>query len=207
MSWHFLGAHFRKLWVLIPAVTCLLCLPVAIAVYLAGGSRPSRPTRTPQGPVPVSETSLLVNAEQVLIRDCMRRQGFAYWPIPVSLAYPAVRFPYVISSVSWARRHGFSGALMPDIRRDPNQRYYSQLTAAQQTVYSDALVGSPGSPGVTTPLPTGGIDGHSADGCQATADAELYGNYPAWFKANTVALYLPRSGSRWCSATGVTAGP
>jgi hypothetical protein len=42
------------------------------------------------------------------------------------------------------------------------------------------------------PLPTGGIVGHSSDGCQATADTELYGSYQAWFKASSVALEFPR---------------
>jgi hypothetical protein len=160
-------------------------------LYLSAASHPS-PIRSSETAVPAADTNLLIAAEQVLIRDCMRRQGFQYWPLPASQAYPAVRFPYVITSVSWARRHGFSGAFLPAASLDPNQRYYSQLTVTQQTAYSDALVGRPGSPGVTAPLPTSGIDGHSAEGCQATADRQLYGSYAAWFKARFVALDLPR---------------
>lgn len=191
MRRHFDGSHLRPR-VFLPAVAGLLCLPLAITVYLTRASHHSSSSHHAQMAVSASDTNLLVNAEQVLIRNCMRRHGFTYWPLPASQAYPVLKFPYVITSVPWARRYGFSGALAPVTSRDPNQRYYGQLTAPRQTAYSDALVGRPGSPGVTTPLPTGGIDGHSADGCQATADRQLYGNYSAWFKARFVALDLPR---------------
>jgi hypothetical protein len=191
MRWLFQGNHLQKPQGFVLAITGLLCLSLVIVAYLTNASHPSPSSHPAQVAASAADTRLLVNAEQVLIRNCMRRHGFAYWPIPASLAYPVVRFPYVITSVSWARRHGFSGALMPSTGPDPNQRYTSQLTATQQTAYSDDLVGPPGSPGVTTPLPTGGLDGHSADGCQATADTELYGNYTAWLKASSVALDLP----------------
>jgi hypothetical protein len=188
--WPVRNSRLREPRIFLPIFTGLLCLPLTFILYLSAAPHPS-PVRSGKTAVSATDVNLLIDAEQALIRGCMRRHGFQYWPLPASQAYPAVRFPYVITSVSWARRHGFSGAFVPVASRDPNQRYYSQLTATQQSAYSDALVGSPGSPGVTTRLPTGGIDGHSADGCQATADRQLYGNYAAWFKARFVALDLP----------------
>jgi hypothetical protein len=173
----------------LPVVTGLLCLPIGLAAYI--GVSPHSPSPSSQTAVSAADTNLLINAEQILIRDCMRRQGFTYWPLPANQAYPAVRFPYVITSVSWASSHGFSDYLGLPVSSGPNQRYYSNLSNSQQAAYSNALVGGSDTPAVTTPLPTGGIDGHSADGCQATADTELYGSYAAWFNASTVAFDLP----------------
>ncbi|HEY1919774.1 MAG TPA: hypothetical protein VGH27_29735 [Streptosporangiaceae bacterium] len=191
MHGRFGGTHLRQSRIFLPTAVGVLCLPLAIAVYFTNASGSSPLAHSPPVAVSAADTNLLVSAEQVLIRDCMRRHGFAYWPLTASQAYPTARFPYVITSVPWARRHGFSGALVAVTSQNPNQYYYGRLTTAQQAAYSNALVGNADSPGVTTSLPTGGIEGHSADGCQVTADAELYGNYQYWFKASTVALDLP----------------
>jgi hypothetical protein len=188
MRWYRCSPHAR---IFLPMVTGLLCLPIALAVYIGVSLHPPSPPPS-QTAVSAADTNLLINAEQVLIRDCMRRQGFTYWPIPASQAYPAVRFPYVITSVSWARRYGFSDSLGLPVNSGPNQQYYNNLPNSRKAAYSNALVGSSDAPAVTMPLPTGGIVGHSSDGCQATADTELYGSYQPWFKASSVVLDLPR---------------
>jgi hypothetical protein len=211
MRW---SRHSPRAWkpgLLLPVATGLLCLPVALGAYI--GISPHRTSPSSKTAVSAADTNLLINAEQVLIRKCMQRQGFVYWSLSAQQAYPAVRFPYVITSVSWARRHGFSDNLEFPVSADPNQRYYSKLSNSQQAAYSNALVGRPNAPAVTTPLPSGGILGHSNDGCQAAADAELYGSYQAWFKASSVVLDLPTlwqsmvlSSRQYISAVSVWSG-
>src|SRR5262249_14341300 len=132
-----------------------------------------------------------MRAEQILIRGCTNKHGFEYWPIPPAQAYPIPRFATVVASVSWAKEHGLGGDPAIASRPDPNQRYFSHLQASQQNSYSNALVGSAGGRAVTIALPSGGILGHSALGCQARADSELYGCYEAWFGPSSVALDLP----------------
>jgi hypothetical protein len=195
--WRVRNSRLRKPRIFLPVFTGLLCLPLTFVLYLSAAPHPSTtaphpsPVRSGETAVSATDTNLLIDAEQALIRDCMRRHGFQYWPLPASQAYPVVRFPYVITSVSWARSHGFNDSLGLPVNSGPNQRYYSKLSGSEQSAYANALVGKSDAPSVTTPLPTGGIDGHSADGCQASADTELYGSYQAWFKASTVALDLP----------------
>jgi hypothetical protein len=188
--WRVRNSRLRKPRIFLPVFTGLLCLPLTFVLYLSAVPHPS-PVRSGETAVSATDANLLIEAEQALIHDCMRRHGFKYWPLPASQAYPVVRFPYVITSVSWARSHGFHDSLGLPVNSGPNQRYYGKLSDSEQSAYSNALVGRADAPSVTTPLPTGGIDGHSADGCQASADTELYGSYQAWFKASTVAYDLP----------------
>jgi hypothetical protein len=182
-----------RLWkprIFLLILTGLLCLSLTFALYLSAAPH-SSPVRSGETAVSASDTSLLIGAEQTLIRDCMQRNGFKYWPLPASQAYPVVRFPYVITSLSWARSYGFHDSLGLPANSGPNQSYFSTLSGSEQSAYANALVGKADAPSVTMPLPTGGTEGHSADGCQALADTELYGSYQAWFKASTVASDLP----------------
>lgn len=188
--WRVRNSRLRKPRIFLPVFTGLLCLPLTLVLYLSAAPHPSS-ARSGETAISAADANLLIDAEQALISDCMRRHGFKYWPLPANQAYPVVRFPYVIASVSWARSHGFHNSLGLPVNSGPNQRYFGQLSGSEQSAYADALVGKADAPSITTPLPTGGIEGHSADGCQAFADTELYGSYQAWFKASTVALDLP----------------
>jgi hypothetical protein len=176
----------------VPASAALLGLAVAVLV-VTPGSKHVDPRSPVSGPVSARDISLLSRADQVLIQQCMQLQGFEYWPVPESQIDPVVRFPYVLTSVSWARTHGFGGdpgQSSPDM--DPNEQYFGHLSATRQNVYSNALVGDgPDGPVATVVSPLGGVLGHSALGCQATAEAELYGSFQAWFQASSVVDALP----------------
>jgi hypothetical protein len=133
-----------------------------------------------------SDATLLYDAEQRLIQDCMHRHGFSYWITPMvkSQEHSVLQFPYVVDDVAWARRNGFGGGTASTAQPDPNWRYfYMTLPISLRADYMTALSGAEGSPGIQVTLPNGIALGHSKSGCMAAADAELYGNYVAWFEA------------------------
>lgn len=168
---------------------CLVGLSLAIVVPIwANPSIESVVT-----PVTGVGIATLSNADQILIRSCMQRAGFRYWPIPQNKIDPVQRYPYVVASRRWARIHGFGG--MPEGQppgTDSNTRYVATLSVTRNNIYYATLLGGPHSPGVIARMPTGGILGHSSLGCQADAETELYRNLGAWFRASSVALFLPR---------------
>lgn len=148
-------------------------------------------------PLPLAVTPhserLLYDAEQILTGDCMRRQDFKYWPIPFSGPMPAAQqSPYFISSVAWAQRNGFGKT--PSTHSagpDPNRYYFDHLASGRQTAYGLRLFGlSPHAAQVQVAIPLGGVIGHSQDGCQASAERNLYGNFGEWFRASTVVANL-----------------
>jgi hypothetical protein len=136
------------------------------------------------------QAALLYSAEQVLIGGCMRGHGFRYWPLTYT-GPPVPHFPYAISNVRLARAHGFGSR--PAVRgADPNARYLSGLPASRKSAYGVALNGpGPGGPGWLVTLPQGGELGQSKDSCQTAAETRLYGNFPAWFRAETITDDLP----------------
>jgi hypothetical protein len=183
------GQHLNKRSALLAGPAAAALLIVAAAVF--SSQHPShRPPAVPRLPVSSSDVQLLMRAEQELIRACMNRHGFKYWPIPGSQAYPTPHFATVVASVPWARKYGLGGDPAITSPSDPNERYFNNLQPAQRDWYSNALVGSASGGAVTVSLPTGGILGHSSTGCQARADTELYGSYQAWFRASSVAFDL-----------------
>lgn len=186
-QFHRLAIFPRKARVLMPVSAASLGLVIVVLAVLPGSGRVSQP------PVSARDISLLSGAGQILIRQCMKREGFEYWPIPESQVTPAAPSPYALTSISRARTHGFAGGpVMTAAGADPNERYFSHLPAGRQNTYSNALVGvGPGGPAVTVASPLGGVLGHSSQGCQAKAEAQLYGSFPAWFRASSVAEALP----------------
>jgi hypothetical protein len=127
----------------------------------------------------------------------MNRHGFLYWVTPMAKGqdHSVSQFPYVVDDVAWARSNGFGTGTASTAKPDPNWHYfYTTLPISRRTGYMTALGGAEGSPGVQVILPNGMALGHSKSGCMATADAELYGNYAAWFQAfNFVDLLKPLS--------------
>jgi hypothetical protein len=108
----------------------------------------------------------------------MQANGFSFTPALTAPVSPQELFPYGITSLSWARQHGFGRQLVADDQ--------GPATAADND-YGLALNGpGPGGPGVTVRVPTGEIDGHSTQGCTAYAEGILYGNYASWFRLDTV---------------------
>jgi hypothetical protein len=176
----------------------LVCAGVAVAIAIVFSllltsndkAHPLPKSDRRQGGLTSQRAALLYSAEQVLIGDCMRGHGFRYWPLRYT-GPPVPHFPYAISNVRLARVRGFGS--QPAARgSDPNARYLSGLPASRKGAYGVALNGlGPGGPGWLVTLPQGGVLGQSKDSCQTAAETRLYGNFPAWFRAETITDDLP----------------
>jgi hypothetical protein len=164
----------------------------SLAVASSAGSRP-RPAATGMqqaGSLTIADTRLLYAAEQILIRTCMARHHFRYWPTSPP-ADPL--FPYLVSSVASARRYGFGGGAA-GLQRGAiaEQRYVSSLPATRRQDYDVVLNGvGPRGRGVTAVLPQGGVVGQNIDSCRTDAETRLYREFRAWFQAQTVTDDLP----------------
>lgn len=181
-----------KRWLVVAAIA-----GVALSGTVAFLAGPAVPASQPVGTTAAVQVGLLDEAEQFLIRDCMSAAGFEYWPTTDSGPTVDQRFPYVIDDVTWASRHGHGSDLEAQRAQartvDPNQRYVLALRPDRRAAYSAALDGAgPDGPGVVVTLPGGAVEGESSQGCVATAEQRLYGDFPAWFRASTVVRALPR---------------
>jgi hypothetical protein len=176
----------------------LVCAGVAVVIAIVSSlllatNDKAHPLSKPgqlQGSPTSQQAALLYSAEQVLIGDCMRGHGFRYWPLPYT-GPPVPHFHYAISNVRQAREHGF-GSQPAAQGADPNARYLSGLPAGRKAAYGVVLNGpGPGGPGWLVTLPQGGELGQSKDSCQTAAESRLYGDFPAWFRAETITDDLP----------------
>jgi hypothetical protein len=154
----------------------------------AAGERAS-PVRTGGTPGSVTEHDrLLHDAEQRLLRDCMRRHGFTYRVFPLDEEPGAEAFAYVLDSAAWARQHGYGSELHRErtalARSDPNRAYFAALPADRK---GKALVAAngPSPDGLRVSLPGGGTVQRSDRGCVAESQQRLYGDVGAWFRAST----------------------
>jgi hypothetical protein len=173
----------------------VVTVPLVVTFWSSGSPvlRQEAKETTVTGPSLLSSLSspeqrLLYQAQQLLIASCMRNHGFRYWAVPWGSLQPTNEpLPYLLPSASWARLHGFGVDQGPD----PNAAYVSRLLAARLTSYQAALFGfDTASAQVTVTIPQGGVVGHSTAGCQASAEAELYGNFRSWFRASTIVSNL-----------------
>ncbi|MFD3665849.1 hypothetical protein ACFWVF_35460 [Streptomyces sp. NPDC058659] len=163
------------------------------ATLLAGVGEPASGGRPPPvraaAPEAVTEDDrLLHDAEQRLLRDCMRRHGFTYRVFPLDEATEATAFVYVLDDADLARRHGYGSELRRQRKArtasDPNRAYFAALTADRKAEALAAANGtSPDGPTVT--LPGGGTVRRGDRGCVAESQQELYGDLGAWFRAST----------------------
>ncbi|MFB7588641.1 hypothetical protein [Streptomyces sp. NPDC056169] len=153
----------------------------------AAGERPP-PVRPGSTGAVTAEDRLLHDAEQRLLRDCMRRHGFTYRVFPLDEDPEGTAFVYVLDDADRARRHGYGS----DLRRhrearaasDPNRTYFAALPADRKAKALAAANGT--SPdGLTVRLPGGGTVRRSDRGCVAEAQDALYGDLGAWFRAST----------------------
>jgi hypothetical protein len=164
-------------------ITALALLPLLVAACSSVEHR-SAPPREPT----TAEQSLLHNAEQELLRRCMERHGFRYRPVPPMTGL--LRFPYFVSNVDWARRHGFGLRLAAGLpRSDPNARYFESLSPKRR-VAALAAANGPRPDGLEAHLPGGGLVRHSDRGCTSEAEARLYGDLERWFRAERVVSAL-----------------
>ncbi|MFI6619423.1 hypothetical protein [Streptomyces sp. NPDC050528] len=142
---------------------------------------------TPRAAGSPAETLRL--AEQLLIKECMEKEGHKYWVEPPSPDDVAIRFPYVVDDPAWAKAHGYGTDLRrereAEVRRNANQRYFRSMPADTRATLVNDLNGARPQ-GLSARLPNGVRVTHSDQGCQATAERELYGNLQAWFRATRV---------------------
>ncbi|MFE9764364.1 hypothetical protein ACFYPC_07500 [Streptomyces sp. NPDC005808] len=142
---------------------------------------------TPQAAGSTAETLRL--AEQLLIKECMEKEGHKYWVEPPRADDVSIRFPYVVDDPAWARAHGYGTDLRrqreAEVQRDPNQQYFRSAPASTKAVLVSDLNGAQPQ-GLSVRLPNGMQVSHSDQGCEATAERQLYGDLEAWFRATRV---------------------
>jgi hypothetical protein len=82
---------------------------------------------------PYSNTKVLMtisNADQLLIRDCMKSMGFTYMNIRDPLEPPELEYPFGINNIAWARANGFGRGPIETI--SAKERYVSGLSQSEQ---------------------------------------------------------------------------
>jgi hypothetical protein len=163
----------------------LVLVVTGCAAATGHGGQAARPQQASLAPW---QADVLDHADQILIGDCMRQRGFQYWTYPAHNFLDQL-FPYVFDNVAWSQRYGYGNGDASSSAGVPgrNAYYVSTLSASRRSAYSLALSGS--GPGLQIKVPDGGgIIGQSSNGCLAWADGHLYGGFPAWFRANTMAF-------------------
>jgi hypothetical protein len=137
----------------------------------------------------LSPAAKLWLAEEILISRCMAAHGFRYVVTSPAAAAQPPAFPYGINDVAWARAHGYGlvglARLAERQRDNPNARYVASLPANRQAAYNLAMDGS-SAHRLSVTVPNGLVVTQSADGCLASAEASLYGNFAAWFRVETI---------------------
>ncbi|MDO3686134.1 hypothetical protein [Micromonospora sp. C28ISP2-4] len=188
-----------------------LAVPAALAAAVAGalGARPdiapppeshrapaAGATAAPVPPASAAPASgtpaeMRYAATQVLIRDCMQRRGFHYWPAPRQPVPELREFPYVLDDVSYARRYGYGGALERRLQEamaaDPNTRYVRELPQERGAAAVRAVNGDPGEPdALRATLPGGGTVRRSSHSCTSEAERQLYRDLPGWYRVTRI---------------------
>jgi hypothetical protein len=138
------------------------------------------------------ETDQLYLAEQHLIRSCMQVKGFSYTVVQPTHASTK---PDRAGDVTWARQHGYgladvgstAGASSDGTR--PNGQYIAGLSAQRRLAFQRALDGTRRD-AIQVEIPALGTIYTSADGCQAQAREELYGDMKAWTRAKAIMVNL-----------------
>lgn len=183
-------------WWYAAAVPAVLAAAVAAALGAGWGTTPPPGARGLDVPQPAATAQaasappaeVLYAATQLLIRDCMQRRGFRYWPVPRRPVPELREFPYVLDDVSYARRYGYGGVLErrfeAAMAADPNARYARQLPPERGAAAVRAVNGDPGEPdALRATMPGGGVLRRSSHSCTSEAERHLYGDLPTWYRA------------------------
>ncbi|MFD6289234.1 hypothetical protein [Streptomyces sp. NPDC060205] len=169
------------------AACAALAVPAVVHVVSTSTVSTSPSPDKQQTPEPTpQEKSLLYTAGQLLLRDCMGKRGFEYFPVKENPVPEAREFRYVLTDLTWAQKHGYGSDIQRELAKvretDPNQRYFHSLPAKRRAVALTAVNGSdPLS--VTAKAPDGVVLRRSAQGCQSEVYRTLYGDLEAWFQA------------------------
>ncbi|QMV24002.1 hypothetical protein GQS52_21915 [Streptomyces sp. SCUT-3] len=185
------------------AVSALLCLAATTgcggAGEAGGAARKDGAAREADGtaprPLTAREKSLLYDAEQTLVQQCMREAGFRLWKTPENPLPEHRDFPYAVDDADWAREHGYGSGLRQRVERlraeDPNRRYLQGLSPQRRQAAVTALNGTDPQDGPHATLPMGAQVSRSSEGCTSAAQRELYGDLDAWFTAQMITDTLP----------------
>ncbi|MET9319605.1 hypothetical protein ABZX75_05320 [Streptomyces sp. NPDC003038] len=174
----------RRTWISASLAACGALLAVAAWTGLpADGAHRQPPVRAAD----TAELDLLHTAGQLLVQDCMRAQGFSYWPVP-RLPHPDFReFPYGVDDVAWARSHGYGRQierrLDEEARSGPRGQYEDGLSPERREAMGVALVG-PEPKGLEVKSPLGGTLSHSDRGCITESWRRLYGDVRLWYRSS-----------------------
>lgn len=165
---------------------------MAILALATAGCTATSTESTSRDPGPElsnAELALIERAEAILVKGCMEKHGFKYWAPPPAISDEGRDFPYVVDDVGWAHRHGYGSDLFARQERlrknDPNTKYLNSLTPERRAAASVAFGGS-GTSSVEVRVPGGATIGQSATGCLAEAQQALYGDFPAWVRAQAI---------------------
>ncbi|MER5890062.1 hypothetical protein ABT160_40085 [Streptomyces sp. NPDC001941] len=174
----------------------VLCASLAVLASAAVGVHsavpPPGPGTTPRADGPAvrpttAEADLLHRAEQLLVRDCMRRAGFRYWPTPPRPGSGYRDFPYGIDDPAWAARHGYGRDVVRLLDRaeaaSPQRRYLDGIGEQRRRAYGTALNG-PAPQGLSMTGPLGGTLTRSDQGCVTESWRRLYGDAQEFFRGN-----------------------
>lgn len=183
-------------------VAAAVVLIAAVGCGGPGTAAPAQPTRGggPARDLTAAEEVVLDRAEELLVQRCMARAGFSFWPAAVAGAAEREGHGYVLDDVGWAKKYGYGGQFAKKAersRRDgPNASYLNALPRTRQIRYDAALDGRLSGDALEVELPQGGTVKTPGDGCRATAQTKLYGDFPTWFRARTIStnltsLYVP----------------
>ncbi|MFD0884513.1 hypothetical protein ACFQ08_08090 [Streptosporangium algeriense] len=156
---------------------------------VAAGSGAAVPASTPIGPreLTLREAALLNDAEQLLIKQCMRQGGFAYWVVE---AAPPPDFPYVLADVNVAQAHGYGTVVSRRNSPHPNQVHGMSLSLDRRQAWLAAIHGRLTDGQFEATLPSGGVVRHSTRGCTSQAQQQLYGDARTWFRVKEIKANL-----------------
>ncbi|WP_032763920.1 hypothetical protein [Streptomyces sp. CNS654] len=141
-----------------------------------------------------AEQILVQRAEQLLVKKCMKSEGFRYWVGPLPTVDDLKGGGYVVTDVAWAKKHGYGSRLQEKVqeaqRNDPNHSYANALPEKDRIRYGETLEGTPSSGMLTAELPGGGTVRTPDASCQVDAKQQLYGDFATWFRAEKTATNL-----------------
>lgn len=152
-------------------------------------------------PLTDAEQLRVADAQQRLIRDCMKDKGFPYWEAQRLSLEESRSLGYVSDDVVWAREHGYGSRIQAKETRaraaNPNAAYRASLPEAHRKSYDAALDEGVEAPVMTATLPSGGTVRKQVGGCVARAERQLYGDPVTWFRAEKTVgglqqLYVPQ---------------
>ncbi|MFE3454007.1 hypothetical protein ACFXJ8_34290 [Nonomuraea sp. NPDC059194] len=189
----------------------IACLAVSLSALSA-----CSPAHPAQPGITAEQRELIDQARQELIRRCLEKRGFSFWPSEPADPGETRPVGYVLDDVAWAKVYGYGRRIrekvMAERRANPNRRYLESLTEAQRTRLGQAMYGSSDAT-VSIKLPSGPTISGGAGGCSAEADTALYGDFRLWFRVsrttdNLSPLYVPQifADARYTQAVKAWAG-